>query len=253
LKRASSSFTVEIRRRQKRGTVSTNLGWVETKLALSASGGKPPRMSAAVETAKVEAPAAEPAAPPLSGRILPDLAEIELHSHRLAEGVAERGVKDLRRKVAEGRKSKPTAAVGEVVRRRGRPKSSTNEIVPPMDSAPISARTSSAGLLEVATAIPPARPPAPLAGTAGDSESAASARLKRPAKPRKSFESHRALLSLENLQPVIAVVAPSSRSSSASEGLPPVRQRKILGRYVFGDDLKPGERWKRRLPKGALR
>ena len=207
-----------------------------------------------METAKVKAPGAEPAAAPLSGRILPDLAEIELQSHRLAEGLAERGVKDLRRKVAEGRKSKPTGVVGQVVRRRGRPQSSANEIVSPMDSAPISSRTSFAGLLDRATAIPAARPPAPPAGTAADdSESATTMRVKRSAKPRKSFESHRALPSLETLQSVIAMVAPSSRSSSASEGLPPVRQRKILGRYVFGDDLKPGERWKRRLPKGALR
>lgn len=253
MKRAPSSFTVEIRRRQKRGVGSTNLGWVETKLALSASGGKPAGISAAVESAKVEAPGAEPAAPPHSGRILPDLAEIELQSHRLAEGLAERGVKDLRRKVAEGRKSKPTGVVGQGVRRRGRPKSSANEIVSPMDSAPISSRTSSVGLLDRATAIPPAPPTAPRVRTAGDSESATTMRVKRSAKPRKSFHSHRALPSVENLQPVIPVVEPSSRSSSASEGVPPVRQRKILGRYVFGDDLKPGERWKRRLPKGALR
>jgi hypothetical protein len=141
LKRAPSSFTVEIRRRQKRAAVSTNLGWVETRLALSASGGKPLRMSAAVETAKVEAPAAERAPPHLSGRILPDLGEIELQSNRLAEGPAERGVKDLRRKVAEGRVSKPTGVVGQVGRRRGRPKSSENEIASPVDSASIAART----------------------------------------------------------------------------------------------------------------
>ena len=30
----------------------------------------------------------------------------------------------------------------------------------------------------------------------------------------------------------------------------PKRKRTILGRYVFGDELKPGERWKRRLSKG---
>ncbi len=28
------------------------------------------------------------------------------------------------------------------------------------------------------------------------------------------------------------------------------RKRTIMGRYVFGDELKPGERWKRRLSKG---
>src|SRR5271166_3368898 len=31
------------------------------------------------------------------------------------------------------------------------------------------------------------------------------------------------------------------------------RRRTIMGRYVFGDELKPGERWKRRLSKGAMR
>ncbi len=30
----------------------------------------------------------------------------------------------------------------------------------------------------------------------------------------------------------------------------PNRKRTIIGRYVFGDELKPGERWKRRLSKG---
>ncbi len=30
----------------------------------------------------------------------------------------------------------------------------------------------------------------------------------------------------------------------------PKRKRTILDRYVFGDELKPGERWKRRLSKG---
>ncbi len=30
----------------------------------------------------------------------------------------------------------------------------------------------------------------------------------------------------------------------------PSRKRTIMGRYVFGDELKPGERWKRRLFKG---
>jgi hypothetical protein len=30
----------------------------------------------------------------------------------------------------------------------------------------------------------------------------------------------------------------------------PNRKQTIMGRYVFGDELKPGERWKRRLSKG---
>src|SRR5271165_4551728 len=31
----------------------------------------------------------------------------------------------------------------------------------------------------------------------------------------------------------------------------PKRKRTIMGRYVFGDELKPGERWKRRLGDAA--
>ena len=78
------------------------------------------------------------------------------------------------------------------------------------------------------------------------------ARVTRHDKPSKSDESPRTLPSLEALQPEIVTNAPSTQSSSDTEGSQ-VRQRKILGRYVFGNDLKPGERWKRRLPKGALR
>ncbi len=37
------------------------------------------------------------------------------------------------------------------------------------------------------------------------------------------------------------------RPSSVDERSPQARKRTIMGRYVFGDELKPGERWKRRL------
>jgi hypothetical protein len=39
-------------------------------------------------------------------------------------------------------------------------------------------------------------------------------------------------------------------SSAVDEVSRPKRKRTILDRYVFGDELKPGERWKRRLSKG---
>ncbi len=41
--------------------------------------------------------------------------------------------------------------------------------------------------------------------------------------------------------------APETRVDDA---LRPTRKRTIMGRYVFGDEPKPGERWKRRLSKG---
>ena len=38
--------------------------------------------------------------------------------------------------------------------------------------------------------------------------------------------------------------------TSVDDAAPPNRKRTILGRYVFGDELKPGERWRQRLRKG---
>jgi len=69
LKRAPPSFTVEIRRQQKRTAMGVNPGWIQTKLAHSTFGGEPRRVaSPAPEIRKVDAPAAEAAAPRPSGR-----------------------------------------------------------------------------------------------------------------------------------------------------------------------------------------
>ncbi len=38
--------------------------------------------------------------------------------------------------------------------------------------------------------------------------------------------------------------------TAVDDVLRPKRKRTIMGRYVFGDELKPGERWKRRISKG---
>lgn len=111
LKRAPPSFTVEIRRHQKRATVSANPGWVDTKLALSAFGGEPLRV-AAVEIAKVEAGAAEPAGSRPCGRILPDLAEIELQNNRFAEALSSNATKIPSAKSPRVRNSKPMTVAG---------------------------------------------------------------------------------------------------------------------------------------------
>jgi hypothetical protein len=40
---------------------------------------------------------------------------------------------------------------------------------------------------------------------------------------------------------------PATLPSEVGDGSPQSRKRTIMARYVFGDELKPGERWKRRL------
>ncbi len=254
LKRAPPSFTVEIRRQQKRRAIGVNPGWVQTKLAHSTFGREPRRVaSPAPEIRNVDAPAAEPAAPRPSGRILPNLAEIELQNNRPLEAPSSEAAKIPVIKSASERKSRATTDARQVGRPRGRPKSSAAEIASPMNSAPTPPGSSSAGRLDEATAIPPSRPFALPASTARSSASATPARVTRPAKPSESVESPRTPASLEALPPVIGADAPSLQTPSAAGRPSDDRRRKILGRYVFGDDLKPGERWKRRLPKSALR
>ncbi len=41
--------------------------------------------------------------------------------------------------------------------------------------------------------------------------------------------------------------SPATLSSKIDDRSPQSRKRTIMARYVFGDELKPGERWKRRL------
>ena len=74
--------------------MGVNPGWVQTKLAHSTFGGEPRRAaSPAPEIGKVDAPAAEPAAPRPSGRILPNLAEIELQNNRPLEAPSSEAAK----------------------------------------------------------------------------------------------------------------------------------------------------------------
>jgi hypothetical protein len=69
-------------------------------------------------------------------------------------------------------------------------------------------------------------------------------RVKKPA----VFEIERFLAKLDDWRPNGAD-SPPAPPPQISEVSPKVRKRTIMGRYVLGDELKPGERWKRLLRK----
>jgi hypothetical protein len=83
--------------------------------------------STAAEISKVDAPVAEPGAPRPSGRILPDLSEIDLQSNRVVDASSSNAE-------TRGRKFRPTTDAGRIGRPRGRPRTSTNAA--PMADAP---------------------------------------------------------------------------------------------------------------------
>ena len=79
------------------------------------------------------------------------------------------------------------------------------------------------------------------------------------APPPKAKRRGRIPIALDaSLIPLSAKDQGSIARADASAALPtsvndvsrPNRKRTIMGHYVFGDELKPGERWKRRLSKG---
>jgi hypothetical protein len=246
LKRVLPSFIVEIRRQQKRAPTSANLGWVQTKPALTAFSDKQ-LSSTAAEIRKVDAPVAEPGAPRPSGRILPDLSEIELQSNPVVEA-------SLSNAETRGRKSRPTTDAGQIRRPRGRPRTSTRDNAPLMADPPITPESPACGRLGGSSSIGPSRPSVPAASAVTvDDLSATKVCVTRPDKPPTFSESPQAPPSREASRSLLPADAPSGHIPPVPEKSPADRGRKILGRFVLRDDLKPGERWKRRLPKCALR
>jgi hypothetical protein len=82
---------------------------------------------------------------------------------------------------------------------------------------------------------------------ATSNEVAAPASRKAYKKRAKKFGLSSIAAWLNEPEPAIIEAAPPAPPSPTSEVAPTARKRTIMGRYVFGDELKPGERWKKRL------
>ncbi|MFZ0208343.1 MAG: hypothetical protein WAL59_19935 [Roseiarcus sp.] len=101
-----------------------------------------------------------------------------------------------------------------------------------------------------AIGVPPSAPPAASREAAGSAGAAASHKApKRRVKKPKVPEYDRIAAWLAQPEPTIIAHSPPAAPSAADEVSPNTRKRTIMGRYVHGDELKPGERWKRLLRK----
>ena len=82
----------------------------------------------------------------------------------------------------------------------------------------------------------------------GESDSLApSAKAKRRDKAAISSDDVRAKPLRNDQRSAIGTDSSATLPSRLDERSPQSRKRTIMARYVFGDELKPGERWKRRL------
>jgi hypothetical protein len=91
----------------------------------------------------------------------------------------------------------------------------------------------------------PAAPPSRVAGNG--SRLALRSKAKRREKKPTTLDDSRVAPSFEDQRYMTRTDSPPIPLPSVDETSSESRRRVIMGRYVFGDELKPGERWKRRF------
>ena len=236
LKRNIPSFTVEVRRQPRRASnPSANGRLFETAPIRTAFDRDTQRAADAVFEAKAPEqplPDSAPSAP--KGRILPSLVVDDASMRSFREDDPEQLDESARgppkRRSARFQKTaKPSKT-----RRISASTAETAPLAPPAE----------------AILVPPSEPPAASREAAGSAGAPASHKApKRRVKKPKVPEYDRIAAWLAQPEPTIIAHSPPAAPSPVGEVSPNTRKRTIMGRYVHGDELKPGERWKRLLRK----
>ena len=236
LKRNIPSFTVEVRRQPRRASnPSANGRLFETAPIRTAFDRDTQRAADAVFEAKAPEPPLPNSAPSApKGRILPSLVvdDASMRSFREdPEQLDESARGPPKRRSARFQK---TAKPSKPRRISASPTAETAPLAPPVE----------------AIVVPPSEPPAASREAAGSAGAVASHKApKRRVKKPKVPEYDRIAAWLAQPEPTIIAHSPPAAPSPVGEVSPNTRKRTIMGRYVHGDELKPGERWKRLLRK----
>jgi len=249
LRGAVPPFIVEVRRRPRRpSTSSPNLQSSETKPSRAAFDRESHRAAAAAFEAKnVDQPLVDVPASYPKGRILPSLVAEEPRGRLLRDAslsAAESEPTSVPLKRPSVRPLKGRAQTSKPPRNSG---SSSAESMPLADrlsatSGPLSGGRSEEGI-GVSTSVPTTAPSQVVGDSGGP---ARRAKAKRRDKMPISLDDGGATPLLNDPRWTIAD-SPAMPPSSADERSRQGRKRTITGRRTFGDELKPGERWKRRL------
>jgi hypothetical protein len=239
LKRNTPSFTVEVRRQPRRASNSSTTGrLIETAPVRSAFDRDTQRAADAVfEVREPEQPLPDAASSAPKGRILPSLVVDDPATRSLGE--------DSRPEFESGEAPGPPRRRSARLEKTPKPQKFRRPSASPTTDAPSAENMGSGSAFAAAEAIfaSPSRPVA--TSDEIDGPALRKARKKRAKKP--GFSSLAAWL--EEPEPVTIEAAPPAPPSPAIEVAPKMRKRTIMGRYVFRDEPKPGERWKRPLRK----
>jgi hypothetical protein len=230
LKRVTPSFTVEYRQAKRPNTGSAKLGWAHAKPASAGLDGEANRIPISAVKIVAAKPPADGKSPPMpSGRILPSLVETAAVTGQTDAGSAQSRSYESPAKAGH---STQGAAGGTAARRRGELAHAAEDLDPLM-------RVDTIVRLKQRTT------------SELSAEKAGTPRSRKQTRPDEKQENR-------NKASRTAADRSESAPVSSASGLPPVdkpstttRTSPILSRYVFRDELSPGESWKRRI--GARR
>ena len=249
MRRAVPSFTVEVRRRPRLATTSNpDAQSSETKPPQAGFDRESHRASAAAFGAKKMDPSPTDVASSPKGRILPSLVPDE---------PLRRPLRDAALTTAESDPPSRAPKRPSVRTLKGEDQTSKlprNSSFSSAENAPLAERlstksrqTSSVQSDEGAGVSPRVATTAP-SQVVGDSGGLAlRAKAKRRDKIAISRDDVRAKPLPNDQRSAIETDSPATLPSRVDDRSPQSRKRTIMARYVFGDELKPGERWKRRL------
>jgi hypothetical protein len=239
LRRAVPSFTVEVRRRPRLATTHGQSS--ETRSPQAGFDLESHRVAAtAFGAQKIGQSPVDVAASPPRGRILPSL---------VPEESLRRPLQDAAPTPAE---SDPPSRAPK--RRDQASKSPQNSGFSSAESPPVAERLSTASRQpsnvqpDKGAGVSPSVETTEQSQVVGDPGSLAlSAKAKRRDKMAVARDDVRVKRWPRDQRSAMATDSPATCPSRVDDRSPQGRKRTILARYVFGDELKPGDRWKRRL------
>jgi hypothetical protein len=242
LRRTVPSFTVEVRRRPRLATTSDpDAQSSETRSPRAGFDRESHRIAAApFEAKEVDQSPVDVAASHPMRRILPSL---------IADEPSRRPLRDAALTTAE---SEPPSRAPQ--RRDQASKPPRNSGFSSAESAPLAERLSTASRQTSSVQSDEGVGVSPRVATIAQSQVVAdsgglalSAKARRRDKLAISCDDDRAKPLLNDQRSAIGTDSPATLPSIVDDRSPQSRKRTIMARYVFGDELKPGERWKRRL------
>jgi hypothetical protein len=246
LRRAVRSFTVEVRRRPRLATNSSQIVQPsETKIPQAGVEQESPRVAAAaLEAGKSNRFPVDVAASYPKGRVLQSLVPEEPLRRQLRDASISASTSDPTSRAQKRSSVRALKGKDQTSKPPRILETSSDQTAPLGDSLSAVSRRSSGVPQDEGTGLSPS---APSQVVGNDGGLALRSKAKRRDKTPTSFEEGRAAASIKDERSRTGTDSLPTPLPSVDESSRQSRTRTIMGRYVFGDELKPGERWKRRL------